>query len=140
MAEWTNAAVSKTAVASQRPEVRILPLPNMKKYKLVVFVPVRDAEKVREAIHAAGGGKLGKYSHCSFSSRGVGRFKPETGACPAIGEIGKVEEVEEERIEILCEEKVIHGVIVAMRATHPYEEPAFDVYEVEDLILKAMTQ
>jgi len=112
-------------------------IPNIKymskKYKLVVFVPVADAEKVREAIHAAGGGKLGNYSHCSFSSRGIGRFQPETGAHPTIGEIGKVEKVEEERIEVLCEEKVIRNVVAAMKKAHPYEEVAYDVYELENL-------
>ncbi len=104
-----------------------------KKYKFVVFVPIPDAERVREAIHAAGGGKLGNYSHCSFSSRGIGRFKPEEGAHPAIGEVGKVEEVEEEKIEVLCEEKAIHDVIAAMKKAHPYEKPAFDIYPLDSL-------
>lgn len=109
-------------------------LKNMsKKYKLVVFVPVSDAEKVREAIHAAGGGKLGNYSHCSFSSRGVGRFRPEAGARPSVGEIGKTEKVEEERIEILCEENIIRDAIAAMKKAHPYEEVAYDVHELVDL-------
>lgn len=105
----------------------------MKKYKLIVFVPVAHARKVREAIHAAGGGKLGNYSHCSFSSRGIGRFKPEQGANPSVGEIGKIEEVEEEKIEVLCGEDVIHDAIRAMKKAHPYEEVAYDVYELEDL-------
>ena len=104
-----------------------------KRYKLVVFVPVADAEKVREAIHTAGGGRLGKYSRCSFSSRGTGRFKPEEGAHPSFGEIGKIEEVEEEKIEVLCEESVIRNVIEAMKTAHPYEEVAYDVYLLEDL-------
>ncbi len=103
-----------------------------KKYKLVIFVPLADAEKVRGAIHAAGGGKLGNYSDCSFSSRGVGRFKPEKGANPTVGEIGKIEEVKEERIEVLCDEKVLRDVIAAMKKAHPYEAPAYDVYLLED--------
>lgn len=103
-----------------------------KKYKLIVFVPVSDAEKVREAMHAAGAGKLGNYSHVSFSSRGIGRFKPEAGAHPTIGEIGKLEEVEEEKIEILCGENVIQNCVAAMKKAHPYEEPAYDVYRLED--------
>lgn len=104
----------------------------MKKYKLVVFVPVVDAEKVREAIHGAGEGKLGNYSHCSFSSCGTGRFKPEEGAHPTIGKVGKIEEVEEERIEVLCAEEAIRDVVDAMKKAHPYEEPAYDVYALED--------
>lgn len=105
----------------------------IKKYKLVVFVPVSHAGKVRKAIHEAGGGKLGKYSHCSFSSRGVGRFKPEKGAHPSFGKIGKVEEIEEEKIEILCEERVIRNCVAAMKKAHPYEEVAYDVYELVGL-------
>ncbi|MDD5489420.1 MAG: NGG1p interacting factor NIF3 [Candidatus Moranbacteria bacterium] len=101
-----------------------------KKYKLIVFVPVADADKVREAIHAAGGGKLGNYSHSSFSSRGTGRFKPEQGANPSFGKVGKIEEIEEERIEVLCEENVVQDVVAAMKKAHPYEEVAYDVYEL----------
>jgi hypothetical protein len=104
-----------------------------KKYKLIVFVPVDYAEKVREAIHAAGGGKMGNYSHCSFSSRGTGRFKPEKGAHPAFGKKGKLEKIKEEKIEILCDEKIIKKVIAAMKKAHPYEKPAYDVYLVENL-------
>ena len=104
----------------------------MKKYKLIVFVPVSDAEKVREAIHVAGGGKLGNYSHCSFSSRGTGRFKPETGSNPSVGKIGKIEEVEEKKVEILCEENVIRDCVSAMKKAHPYEEVAYDVIETAD--------
>ncbi len=104
-----------------------------KKYKVVVFVPVSDVEKVRQAIHAAGGGKLGNYSLCSFSSRGVGRFKPEAGANPSVGEIGKIEEVEEERIEVLCDSSIISDVIAAIKKAHPYEEAAYDVYLLEEI-------
>ena len=103
-----------------------------KKYKLVVFVPAPYADSVRNAIHDAGGGKMGKYSHCSFSSRGVGRFKPGKGAHPAFGEVGKIEEIEEEKIEILCEEKVVGKVIAAMKKAHPYESVAYDLYLLED--------
>ena len=67
--------------------------------KIIVFVPLTHADIVRQAIGDAGGGKIGNYSHCSFSSNGIGRFKPLEGAHPAIGEVGKFEEVQEERIE-----------------------------------------
>ena len=73
----------------------------MSQYKLVIYVPLDHADKVREAIGQAGGGKLGKYSFCSFSTCGVGRFRPDEGAHPTIGEVGKLEQVEEERIEDL---------------------------------------
>lgn len=103
------------------------------KYKLVVFAPLSHADQVREAMGAAGAGKIGKYSYCSFSSNGVGRFKPEEGANPAIGEVGKLEKVEEERIEVVCDVKIIGNIISAMKKAHPYEEVAYDVYPLENL-------
>ena len=95
---------------------------------LVVFTPVSHAEKVRKALAEAGAGHIGRYDHCSFSSRGVGRFRPQKGANPSIGEQGKMEEVEEERIEVICPAKILDAVMEAVRAVHPYEEPAINVY------------
>lgn len=100
-------------------------------YKVTVYVPVAHAEKLRKVIGDAGGGTIGAYSHCSFSSRGVGRFTPVKGADPAIGEVGKPEEVEEERVEFVCEPRCIDEVIMAIRKVHPYEEPAIEVWKVE---------
>ena len=100
-------------------------------YKLVVFVPLSHAKAVREAIHTAGGGTLGNYSHVSFSSRGIGRFKPEKGADPTIGRVDKLEEVEEERIEILVDKDIVGDVITTMKKAHPYEEVAYDLYPLE---------
>lgn len=102
-----------------------------KKFKLVVYVPVEQADLVREAIGAAGGGKIGNYSFCSFSARGVGRFKPEAGANPHIGEVGKFESVEEERVEVTVGAEVVDTVIAAMKAAHPYDEVAYDLYPLE---------
>jgi len=104
----------------------------MNRKKIVVYVPLTHADKVREAIGEAGGGKLGKYSFCSFSSRGTGRFKPEKGAMPHIGKVGSPEVVEEERIEITCEDKVVKDVISAIKKVHPYEEVALDVYSLDN--------
>ncbi|MBI2610336.1 hypothetical protein HYW60_00145 [Candidatus Kaiserbacteria bacterium] len=100
-------------------------------YKVVVYVPVSDAENVRKAIGDAGGGKIGAYTHCSFSTRGTGRFVPSAEAKPAIGEVGRPQEVEEERIEFVCETHCIDEVIAAIRKAHPYEEPAIEVWKVE---------
>ena len=88
---------------------------------------------VREAMGKAGAGKIGNYTYCSFTSKGVGRFKPEQGANPAIGSVGKFEEVEEERIEMVCEEALIKQVIETIKKVHPYEEVAFDIYPLENL-------
>ncbi len=105
----------------------------MQKYKLVVTVPLTHADMVREVIGNAGGGKLGNYSHCSFSSLGTGRFLPLEGAHPHIGSVGTPEIIEEERIEVTVNEEVLEDVIQAMKRVHPYEEIAYDVYKLEDL-------
>ena len=95
--------------------------------KIKITVPVESANKVREALGVAGAGKQGNYSHCSFSTRGIGRFLPGAGANPAIGEVGKLEEVEEEMIETICHKDLIEKVILAVKNAHPYEEPAIDI-------------
>jgi len=75
--------------------------------KIVVSVPPEHGAKLRDAMGAAGGGKIGgHYSFCSFTVKGIGRFKPDEGAHPFVGEIGKLDEVEEERIEITCEKSM----------------------------------
>lgn len=105
-----------------------------KKYTLIVNVPVTEAEAVRMAIGDAGGGKAGDYSHCSFSTRGMGRFKPGKNANPTIGEPGKYEAVEEERIEVAhISEDVIRDVIKAMEEAHPYEETAYQLIELVEI-------
>lgn len=103
-----------------------------KTYKLVVFVPLTHTDKVRQAMGEAGAGKIGNYTFCSFSSRGVGRFTPGQGTHPTIGEVGKPEEVEEERIEVVCDAKVVRDVISAIKKVHPYEEVAMDIYPLEN--------
>lgn len=103
----------------------------MKRYKIVVYVPESHGEALRQAMGDAGSGVIGNYSHCSFTIRGTGRFKPKAGANPAIGEIGKLEAVEEERIETVCSPERLKDVLAAIRRVHPYEEPAIDVYPIE---------
>lgn len=104
-----------------------------KNVKIVVFAPESCADIVREVIGKAGAGKIGNYTYCSFSSKGVGRFKPEDGAHPAIGKVGKLESVQEERIEFVCERALAKKVIAAIKKVHPYEEVAFDIYPLEEL-------
>lgn len=101
-----------------------------KLYKLVVFVPMTHSEIVREAIGDAGAGRLGDYSHCSFSETGIGSFKPLEGANPALGEVGALERVEEVRIEAVVRKKDLTRVLAEMNASHPYETVAYDLYEM----------
>jgi hypothetical protein len=102
-----------------------------KKYKIVIYVPESHSEILRHAIGKAGAGVVGNYTHCTFTTKGIGRFKPEVGANPSIGEVGKLEEVNEERIETVCSEEKLMDVLKAIKAVHPYEEPATDVYQIE---------
>ncbi len=102
-----------------------------KRYKIVVYVPESHADKLREAMGNAGAGRIGNYSHCTFTIKGIGRFKPEEGANPTIGSVGNFEEVVEERIETVCAGERLQEVLRAIKDTHPYEEPATDVYPIE---------
>jgi hypothetical protein len=96
--------------------------------KIVVFVPETHTDIVREAMSGAGAGIIGNYTACSFSSKGIGRFNPESGANPAIGQVGKTEKVDEERIEMVCPKDKCSDVIAAIKKVHPYEEVACDIY------------
>lgn len=100
--------------------------------KIVIFVPIADAAKVRLAMGDAGAGVLGRYHHASFSTKGIGRFIPGEGAHPAIGKVGQPQEVEEERIEVICQKEKIKDVINAIKRTHPYEEIPLETYQLLD--------
>lgn len=101
--------------------------------KWVVFVPVSDAEVLRAALFAAGAGEIGDYSRCSWSVTGTGQFLPREGASPAIGVVGEVERVSEDRVEVIAPSGLRAAVLAALRAAHPYEEPAFDVFALAEL-------
>ncbi|WP_029115128.1 Nif3-like dinuclear metal center hexameric protein [Mycobacterium sp. URHB0044] len=101
--------------------------------KWVIFVPAEHAEAVRAAIFDAGAGHIGDYSHCSWTASGTGQFLPHEGANPAIGSVGSIERVAEERIESIAPAAARAAVLAAMRAAHPYEEPAFDVLALAPL-------
>lgn len=95
--------------------------------KITTFVPPTHADAVRQALGTAGAGAMGEYSYCSFTVLGTGRYVPSGDAKPFIGQPGVPEKVTEERIEVVCERTKAKSVIVAMKATHPYEEVAFDI-------------
>ncbi len=95
--------------------------------KIITYVPETHSAIVREAMGDVGAGKIGNYSFCSFTSKGTGRFIPLDGAKPFLGEIGKIEEVAEEKIEVICSKEIIAQVIDAIKKSHPYEEPAYEI-------------
>ncbi|OJZ73321.1 Nif3-like dinuclear metal center hexameric protein [Mycobacterium paraffinicum] len=96
--------------------------------KWVVYVPRENSEAVQAAVFEAGAGHIGDYSHCSWSVSGIGQFLPHEGASPAVGSVGTVERVAEDRFEVVAPARIRAAVLAAMRAAHPYEEPAFDVF------------
>lgn len=100
--------------------------------KLVVFVPFEFVEKVAEAIHNKGGGIIGEYSHCSFRLAGKGTFKGSDKSNPKVGEKGKLEFVDEIRLEVLVNTFDLSTVISAMKDAHPYEEVAYDIYPLRN--------
>ena len=95
--------------------------------KLAVFVPTNALDRVRDAIIAAGAGQIGRYSHCTFAAQGTGTFKPGPGSHPYIGREGRLEYVDEYRLETILPTWLEERVVLAMKAAHPYEEPAYDL-------------
>jgi hypothetical protein len=98
--------------------------------KLVVYVPREALDPVREALFAAGAGRIGDYERCSWYTQGTGTFLGGEGSRPAIGERGREQRVAELRLETVYPVEGEAAVLAAMRAAHPYEEPAFDVYDL----------
>ena len=102
-------------------------------YKLVVFIPEAHLEDVKEAVFATGAGKIGLYEACCWQVKGVGQFRPVVGSEPFIGKQGELEKVVEYRVELVCEDHLIQQAVNVMKAAHPYEEPAYDVWRLADL-------
>lgn len=94
---------------------------------LVFYVPEPDLERVKEALFAAGAGRIGHYDRCCWQTKGVGQFRALDGATPAIGAVGALERVDEWKVEMVCEEGLEGPVIEALLAAHPYETPAYHV-------------
>ena len=100
--------------------------------KVVVFVPENRREAVLSAAFEAGGGRIGAYGECSFSTSGIGTFFGDDSTNPAVGKSGRRESVAESRVELICEAGDAGKVAAAIRSAHPYEEPAIDLYPVRE--------
>lgn len=96
--------------------------------KLAVFVPRGHEDTVRDALADAGAGVIGNYTHCTFEAPGTGTFKPTQGADPFLGQVGELERADELRLEVILPESRLAACLAAMRAAHPYEEVAHDIY------------
>ncbi|MFZ2288534.1 MAG: YqfO family protein [Halopseudomonas yangmingensis] len=102
-------------------------------YKLVFFVPESHLEPVKQAVFDAGGGRIGNYDRCCWQVLGQGQFRPLAGSQPFLGCTGELEQVAEWRVELVCEDVEVPAMIAALRRAHPYEEPAFDLWRLENL-------
>jgi dinuclear metal center YbgI/SA1388 family protein len=118
-------------------DTRVLLPKDQQLRKLVTFSPPEHAEALRQAIFTAGGGYLGKYSECSFNQEGTGTFKPEEGADPFVGEIGKRHESKEIKIEIIFPSYLQDKLVAAMTEAHPYEEVAYDIISLGNYLSDA---
>jgi hypothetical protein len=98
----------------------------------VWFVPREALEATREAVFAAGAGRIGDYERCSWYAAGTGTYLGGEGTSPTLGEAGREERVAELRVETVVPEERVADVVRALREAHPYEEPAYDVYRLVD--------
>ena len=102
-------------------------------YKLTVYVPASHLEPVKQALFAAGAGRYAAYDRCCWQTLGQGQFRPLEGSDPFVGEQNRVESLPEFRVEMICPAACKAAAIEALRAAHPYEEPAFDLVRLESL-------
>lgn len=100
---------------------------DIKRVKIFVTIPIENVEEVRKTICEAGAGIIGEYSYCTTSTKSIGTFIPNENANPHIGERNKLEFVEEEKLEVVCDVNLVKNVILKLRDIHPYEEPAIDI-------------
>jgi len=101
-------------------------------YKICVYVPENSVENVKQALFDAGAGKMGNYDCCCWQSTGTGQFRPLLNSQPSIGTLNTIEQVTEVKIELLCADERVTQAVTAIRRSHPYEEPAYDVWRLED--------
>lgn len=105
---------------------------NFDKVKIITTIPLDNVDEVRNALCDAGAGVIGNYAHCSMSTKCIGTFKPNDKANPYIGKNDKLEFVEEEKLEVVCDIDKVKNVISKLRKVHPYEEPAIDIVPLLD--------
>jgi len=99
-------------------------------YKICFYVPVSHADEVKEALFLAGAGRIGDYEFCSWQVLGEGQFLPMKNSNPSIGRIGRLEQVREYKVEMVCGDDFIKDAINALISAHPYEEPAYQIVQV----------
>lgn len=102
-------------------------------YKICFYAPENHVEKVKQAMFGAGAGRIGDYDSCCWQTAGQGQFRPLENSNPHIGQTGALEHVDEIKVEMVCDDRLISEAVKALRDSHPYEEPAFDVWKLENI-------
>lgn len=102
-------------------------------YKMCYFVPGSHLEQTKRALFEAGAGRIGDYDSCAWQCLGQGQFRPLAGSDPFLGKTGELEQVEEYKVELVCEDSLIRAALGALKRAHPYEEPAYEIYRMEDM-------
>lgn len=101
--------------------------------KLIYYVPESHLESTKQAIFAVGAGGIGNYEDCVWQVKGMGQFKPVNGANPFLGQLYELEQLEEWRVETIVSQEKARAVAKALKASHPYEEPAFEFLQILDI-------
>ena len=102
-------------------------------YKMCYFVPETHVEKTKQALFDAGAGRIGDYDSCAWQCLGRGQFRPLGGSDPFLGHAGEIEAVDEYKVELVCADELIKDALAALKQAHPYEEPAYEIYRMEEL-------
>lgn len=102
-------------------------------YKLSFFVPDEDRDRVKQVLFDMGVGRIGDYDRCCWQTLGEGQFRPRIGSDPHIGELGVVESLPEWKVEMVCDDQLIHQAVATLKQAHPYEEVAYDVWQLADI-------
>ncbi len=102
-------------------------------YKISFFVPTENCEEVKNALFGVGAGRIGNYDCCSFETQGVGQFRPLSGSKPYLGSQDSLEKVVEIKVEMVCADSLLEQAIKVLKESHPYETPAYDVFQMMDI-------
>ena len=102
-------------------------------YKMCYFVPETHVEKTKQALFDAGAGRIGDYDSCAWQCLGRGQFRPLEGSDPFLGHAGEIEAVDEYKVELVRADELIKDALAALKQAHPYEEPAYEIYRMEEL-------
>jgi len=101
-------------------------------YLIYFYVPIEHVEIVKQALFAAGAGSIGEYSECAWQTVGEGQFMPKKSANPFVGKKNCLEKIHEVKVEIVCDDKYIQAAVAALKKSHPYETPAYQVIKIEN--------